>query len=275
MENGALLAMNLNETVGIGPFNSPPPSFPQEESENLPIGNTDTENDVVELSRESLQISRENAAVNPPVELEENLLETAVATEEEFPVEAPDRFLNAGMEDTLETETNPVGIPGGDETNLVVETETIAAGVTAPTENTPLTVGNEETEPTPLPTQPLEGEIATELELERAAAETPPPETPVAPLTAEGTVVREPEARPETAIPEETTTPLETQADELARSNEALSRTNQFVVGPTPANESSDVSPETPRNEQQVLLQNVGSQLAQVIPPASVISVLG
>jgi hypothetical protein len=272
MENGAIAAANFNEVVGIGPLNAQPAALRQEtENQNLPV--EDRETDVVQLSQESLLLARENAAENPTVETDEELALTAAENQEVGVVTSTAEAPETAAEDTQANEINPIVDTGEFETNLAVETETTAAGVN-PTAAAETAAGAEETQLAQQPVTATEEQIITELEAERAAAETPPTPTvpPVSPQTAEGTVVREPEFSPEAAA-ETPEVQQETLADETARNNEALNRENQVPGGTNP--ENSELSPETSRNEQQILLQNVGSQLAQVVPNASIISVLG
>jgi len=77
----------------------------------------------------------------------------------------------------------------------------------------------------------------------------------------------------EETLPAETAIPLEEQANRLARINNALNTAYGLTVGTI--NPEAETPGEVARNEQQILLQQVGSQLAQVIPPASIISVVG
>jgi len=87
-------------------------------------------------------------------------------------------------------------------------------------------------------------------------------------------IIAETEPPPETEpIPAETAVPLEEQATRLARINNALNTAYGLTVGVV--NPEAETPGEVARNEQQILLQQVGSQLAQVIPPASVFSVVG
>lgn len=74
-------------------------------------------------------------------------------------------------------------------------------------------------------------------------------------------------------MPEETAVPLEVQANRLSQLDAALNNANTFTEGAAVTN--TEGAPEAQRNEQQALLQNVGSQLAQVIPPSSILSVIG
>jgi hypothetical protein len=74
-------------------------------------------------------------------------------------------------------------------------------------------------------------------------------------------------------LPEETAVPLEVQANRLSQLNAALNNANTFTEGAAVTN--TEGAPEAQQNEQQTLLQNVGSQLAQVIPPSSILSVVG
>lgn len=67
--------------------------------------------------------------------------------------------------------------------------------------------------------------------------------------------------------------PLEEQANQLARITNALNTAYGLTVGVV--NPEAGTPGEVARNEQQILLQQVGSQLAQVIPPASVFSIVG
>jgi hypothetical protein len=67
---------------------------------------------------------------------------------------------------------------------------------------------------------------------------------------------------------------LEVQAaDASTRTNAVINNANGITqAAPTPA---ADIAPENPRNQQNIVLQNVGSQIAQTVPPSSIISVLG
>lgn len=88
------------------------------------------------------------------------------------------------------------------------------------------------------------------------------------------TAARLPEPRfVEETLPAETAVPLEEQANRLTQINNALNTTNGLTV--TVTNPEINTPDEVARNEQQILLQQVGSQLAQVIPPASIFSVVG
>jgi hypothetical protein len=72
--------------------------------------------------------------------------------------------------------------------------------------------------------------------------------------------------------PAETPTPVEIQANQVSQINEILANANGF-----PANSpvtDVDRAIEPTQYQQQVLLQNVGTQLAQVAPPSNVISLL-
>jgi hypothetical protein len=62
-------------------------------------------------------------------------------------------------------------------------------------------------------------------------------------------------------------------AEAAARSNVVINNNNGITqAAPTPA---ADIAPENPRNQQNIVLQNVGTQIAQTVPPSSIISVLG
>lgn len=240
MDNGAILAsntanaLNVNNVNGLNAAENPGES---NENENLrPEGVylQDRESDLVELSRESINLAGLGHNANPTAGEVLGALETP---------------------ETLEIEPR------------VVE------GIGTETNTNPL-------EQNPIPTDESEAEVNAALRAETEEAEVLEnlnTSINVTPQPTEGAGVNttEPVPIPETEnVTEETPDPLEEQANQLTRINNIFNNnTNGLVVGP--ANAETNPTEEAARNQQQILLQNVGSQLAQVIPPASVISVIG
>jgi hypothetical protein len=267
MDNGAILNTNGNEFNGFDNLRVSEENLRQE-TVNPRIrpaeDNTGTqiETDLLELSEESIDLAR----LEDPRFTEEAILEPA----------------NTDLLQEIGTGAETTGLVGAnlENTGNVEEVETTVlaneneAVITATATNT-----TDITTETELITEPEETAAVTEaLEAEAAAAAPTAPENIAAEETAAAAgpaaIIAETEPTPETEpIPEETAVPIEEQANRLARVNNALNTANGLTVGAT--NQEAETPGEAARNEQQILLQNVGSQLAQVIPPASVFSVVG
>jgi hypothetical protein len=249
---------------------------PLEPIENEPLGA-----DVVELSDESLQLARleTNEGIVDVVEQEAtaaaaNALNTGtqLPTDETGAIQenlnnpaapegtnvAPNFVTDVNAPTNLTTEqpltTNPVEAVSQGPRGV---TETVEAPAQT---NTPATGTTEDRTAEPQATttetaaNPAAGSVAGNISGNENTAETE---------TEPG--AGEEELNLETpAPPEETGVP---------GTNAVLNRAN----GTTPAAPAdvTEVSPQTPRSEEQVLLQNVGTQLAQTVPPANIISVLG
>lgn len=262
MAEEAIIGTNINQLEQFGyidNFNAPNPNQPQPPVVEIPQEEPEP-TDLVELSPESMNLSRLNAEESLlPVENLTETTETAVETAES---EEP-------LEETI------VNQAGEEAVTVVAGETTTAVNIIAENAATPVntTTGAEEN------VIPAAETGETVLETEPPAPEATPL-TVAPPQTAEGTVMREPQPteEPVTEAPE-TPPPIEAQAEELTRLNETLN-ISSGATAPTGENavnaaNNSEIAPESQRNEQQVLLQNVGSQLAQAAPLPSIISVLG
>lgn len=271
MDNGAILNTNSNELNTFDNLRASDENLRQEAAnprvrpaESTP--GTQSQNDLVELSRESINLARleENADLTSnrlaePRFVEETLLEPA----------------NTDLLTELGTGTETTGLVGANLENTTnvdgIEATALAnenvAEITANTTNT----NNESTEAEVMTEREETAAVGEALETEAAAAAPTAPDNIVVEAGAgPTTIIGETEPRPE---PEETAIPLEEQANRLTQNTNILTATNGLTGGATtPESETPD---EAARNEQQILLQNVGSQLAQVLPPASVFSVVG
>lgn len=259
--------------------------------------------DSVEISRESRELARtdepENTTTDANIRAEQAAAEERAAAtagnEGELLANTDIGNEEAGLDvaETLLTETGSVTEEIGaaepvqdseseprlfqpDEDTLAaaeeLETEEpteIASAFTTTSETDGLTARPEETESAVTAEAQTESEIAAALETRAATT---------AAQTAEGTVPPEPVATVENAEPEEavveTTAPIEEQAEELTRLNEVLNNING-LAGTAPVTGTEQESAENVRSQQQLLLQNVGTQLAQAVPPPSIISILG
>lgn len=240
-------------------------------NDNGNVNNTTLQNretDSVELSEESVILSGLNAG-NQMVEeadlltraVEDTSLETEAANRIPPTGETnPENFIvntNPGYAETLVT-----GNEAGSETEI--NNPTVATGITAAEETV--------TGPVEM-VQTAAAEEEVNLTIER------PENIPVVTRTEEftaGLTVEPRETEPLQGaenMPEEPAVPLEVQANRLSQLNAALSNFNTFTEGAAVSN--TEGVPEAQRNEQQTLLQNVGSQLAQIIPPSSILSVVG
>lgn len=266
MDNGAILNTNGNEFNAFDNLRVPEEN-PGQEAVNPRIrpaeDNTGTqiENDLLELSEESIDLAR----LEEPRFIEETILEPAntdLLNEVGRGAETTG-LLGANLENTGNVEEVETTV-------LATENEAV---ITAATTNT-----TDITTETEVITEPEETAAVTEaLETEAAAAAPTAPENIAAEEAAAAAgptaIITETEPPETEPIPEETAVPIEEQANRLAQTNNALNTANGLTAGA--ANPEAETPGEAARNEQQILLQNVGSQLAQVIPPASVFSVVG
>jgi hypothetical protein len=244
MDNGAILASNAANTNAlnvnnVNELNAVENPGESNEDENVRPGEVnlqERETDLVELSRESLNLAGLEQEANPSAGEVLGALETPETLEIETGVAA-------GIGTEIETNTNQLE----EEQTPVNENEAeVNAALTAEAEE--LAVLENVNTPINVTAQTTEGAV------ENTAEPVPAPETE--------------------NLEAETPAPLEEQANQVAQINNILNNnTNQLVVGPV--NTETNPTEETSLNQQQILLQNIGSQLAQVIPPASVISVVG
>lgn len=205
--------------------------------------------DTLELTPESLELSRLSTGADLRVdELSQPLR----------PVE--DTLLDTETANSLPTNPATTMTEGGANPETAAALETGAAPVTAPETETALEAGAAPT----TATVPAPG---SEEEVEASASFVPPPER--TPPEGAAEAPRAPEPPPEAReVP-----PPEEPPEPPARL-EQLNQNAAAVREEAPV-ENTEIARETPRNEEQLLLQNVGSQLAQVVPPATIISVIG
>jgi hypothetical protein len=282
MDNAAILAANGKEYNGLDTFRANNENNIRQEAVNTRIrpaqsddgrGGNNTgvnETDLVELSRESIDLAAyaENANQTAQVEtpearpVEETLMEPANAN-----VAAA---VGTGPETTLSTALSTAAAEE-EAQNTIINANTTTTGVSAET----------------VPATTLEISTTAE-QVETVTTATPAPENIAAEAVPVSEVTTAPQAISELAgstalpeqpsgaetVPEQPVVPtIEEQANELTRINNSLAVVNNLAAapsGPEPATPA-----ESTRNEQQILLQQLSSQLAQVIPPASVFSVVG
>jgi hypothetical protein len=268
MDNAVISGSNVNdfnavETLRRDAINANENEKANENNPAIQYGDTDS----VELSEESVILSGLNAdnltsgGLTEPLTraVEDTSLETGTAnripnTVEENP---ENTIINTNTELTGALATG--NEPGTEtETNVPIGT----TGITAAEENVTRAVETVEA-----------AEEEANMTTERPddvlyAART---EETAAGLAAEA-AQREPLAETEN-MTEENAVPMEVQANRLSQLNAALNNAYTFTEGAAVSN--TEGASEAQRNEQQTLLQNVGSQLAQVVPPSSILSVVG
>jgi hypothetical protein len=219
----------------------------------------DRDMDRVELSPESLELARLNG--NPATAEVQALQVTNTGEDVNVPANG---VLPVGMTNTLAGQSNTLLLPmqvgntPGNELNIPSEEEFRLQAVAA-----------------------TEAGIKAAAETEAVAGNTQPKgimglEAAVAPQGALGVVENEP-IRPLEAATAPGVNPAGGEAQVAAeeRLNDVFRVNNAAVPRGENAVENTPMAPEVPRSEQQVLLQNVGSQLAQAFSPPNVISVLG
>lgn len=289
MDNAAILATNGKEYNGIDNFRTNNENIRQEAvNPRIRPAQSDTgqgtgttgvnATDLVELSRESINLAAyaENAnqvaarvEVPEPRPVEETLMEPANANLVTAIGMGPENTLSpASFAPAAEREAQNTANYTNTNINTTttgVSTETASAAGQDVTTATAVPVEtNAVTEPAPAPEN-----IAAETASITAMTTTPQTTSELAASTA----VPEPPTGTGTTTEPPVTPPLEEQANQLTRLNSSLAAANSMAVGasgPEPATPA-----ESTRNEQQILLQQLSSQLAQVIPPASVFSVVG
>jgi archaellum component FlaD/FlaE len=87
-------------------------------------------------------------------------------------------------------------------------------------------------------------------------------------------IEREPVEVEEPETTEEMINPVEEQTDRFSQPGNTVVNNVSGLAQPVSAPEENQ-APQALRNEEQIQLQNVGTQLAQIVPPSSIISVLG
>jgi hypothetical protein len=287
MNDISFLAANLNAVNGVNGFNETDTIRPQNENldeislesrdENLTI-----DTDSVELSVESLNLARFNDNVFLD-QLKLNDSNSRTLTDTEFANLAGNTEGTIINFNTVSDLANATGVeinPNGNIQNFEVISQT---GTNTNQLNTNAN-GNEIFRTTP--TQ-AEGERSNAFEAvaeaENAAgglSGNNPSETPVdasfetSSDRVAGSSDRETgSGARERNLNEENPDLLEVQANQLARSNAVLNTLNGFT--PEAPNPEAATAPENPRNQQNIILQNVGSQMAQAIPPPNIISLIG
>jgi hypothetical protein len=279
MDNTSIIAANFNEPVLTGNLRNV--GLGANAAQNTVTPKETASNDTVELSEQSLQASQANTETTPVEEevseettagiaQNESEMDTGTQLENEF-------FAANGVSEDEGTTTN--------ETITAVPSETPSPAVPGiETEGIPGTAGGiligggggEGPLPGALTPEeaiitgeaPLTGETETEY---------------VSPVqTTEGSVVNEPESTLESPVPAAQEVPeellpepsqLEEQIFEIERINELLNNASG-QAGTGPAVEVQQAA-EPEQYQEQVLLQTLGTQIAQAVPPPSIISVLG
>jgi hypothetical protein len=166
---------------------------------------------------------------------------------------------NGGTADTVVNGVNEPtasnGVPGTQTTTLFEDQ------VTPTIDNRTIYPANPEAEePT---NQDLLQRLDTTLEAYTAAT----------PATATGTLAKETGSVSNienSAVP---SNPIEIQVNELYQVNERLATSNGVPANPSAAN--NDVATQVAQYQEQVLLQTIGTQLAQIVPPSNIFSFLG
>jgi hypothetical protein len=283
------LTVTVNDFSGIEAFRTP--------NNNLAIDNIDPqqqdqeyETDSVELSEESINLSRQNGNVpleellnyeNQPLAESLQANPTAIETDlfatdtEGFPV-TTDEF---GIGSTVGLTASQIDNPDVNNEEAVAPPNNAGASiVTGPLQEEGIRATGAETfiapENVPIESQDREEEAASIVAAEVTAAEVTANEINADSIireTEQGASIRE----ENNALNRDNPESLEDKAaqDASARTNAVINNANGITqAAPTPA---ADIAPEDPRNQENIVLQNVGSQLAQTVPPSSIISVLG
>jgi len=280
MDNTSIIAANFNDPVLTGNLRTI--GLVANAAQNTVTAEETASNDTVELSEQSRQASQANTETTPiAAELSEETTagiaqnesetETGTQLENEFfaanGVPENERTTTNETITAVPSETPSPAVPGIEtEGNLGTAAENLIGGG-----------GGEGPLPAVITTEE-ETTIAAEAPLtEETEAETPP----VA-QTTEGSVVNEPERTLEAPVPAAEEVPeellpepsqLEEQIFEIERINELLnSAAGQSGAGPAVEVQRA-AEPE--QYQEQVLLQTLGTQIAQAVPPPSIISVLG
>jgi hypothetical protein len=219
MDNAGVVASNLNELTVLENLRSQQDPNALNSRQNTAASH-EQETDLVELSRESLQLSQ--VEENPPGQDINPIQEVETGNTQPLPPQ-PQPIIGEN-ENLIERLDNIIGAFA-----TTIETETTeVTGTTSPR----TTIGT------------VENETEPEAGVENLAEENPT-ETPI---------------------------PVEIQANQVSQINGILANANGF-----PANSpvtDVDRALEPTQYWQQLLLQNVGTQLAQVAPPSNVISLL-
>jgi hypothetical protein len=288
MENAAIINSPIHDANLFGTLRSP--EIEPDKIETFSFeGGINRGTDIVELSGESIQLSR--AASNEPArEAAAGIAESDNNTEENPENETlllnnETAIVGLSPEDESEILTANVNEGTGDgtgsETLLAAEPggvgETAAQIITAGTEELDTTLNIPVFEDTAVgetgETEFFNDQIASLNQFQNSTITS-------SPRTAAGSVREETPPAQVGAVETETNTPpenennLESQAHRVTEINNIRDRANGTQEAPAQPFDVSGPQQATP-NQEQILLQNVGTQLAQTVPPASIISVLG
>lgn len=262
IENTAFVASTFNDIQSFGNLRS---------GALLRQSSEDARNlvDQLELSPESLQLAQQNDNLVPTEEtvpgIAENDSETGFNLESDVTTNTPASDLLAAVNaEANESPESTGAVPAGTAATPPADLE---AAPTVP-------------EPAPIPTPGIEttlaGFAASESEQATAAARAAEAEAPPSPAvesTTLGSVEAGQPAAPPAPAENETAVALEEQTNDVQRINSFLNSING-TPRETPAS-PAEPAVQAEQYQQQVLLQNVGTQLAQTVPPANVVSVLG
>jgi hypothetical protein len=261
---------NLRREVEAGAVS--PNAATQTETE--PVETNNTALDLVEFSPEAIQLASQES--NPPQEVaevtEEAVLAAEAASEADMEIAYEEAAVAAVEETALTTGVGVDVSTATTETALNIETveaetgifqtgETVAVGVT------PGTPAAETAEAAAAPpgtgTEDQGSAVTTDTFLPKVE-------------TAEGTVRNESESPPvaESMRNEEEAIPWQNLEIPFAQENPAPNTPPNSPEAQV-ADTNASFAPETQQNEQQTVLQNVGSQLAQLVPPSNLLSVVG
>ena len=272
MDNSGVLALNINEyyllenlrdSRGINP--RPEPAAPREQQV-----------DVVEFSRQALQLSR--AVENPPeVRINPATGAEAAALEQErqqFQAGIPEVSAN-GIPGVNE-DVYPVN--GSQQTGAGEEQINVAPGLTPGTEAAAAPdLATLVTPDVPLATETPAAPATTDEylmdRLNTAVTDTLQSYVSSVPSTAEGMVIRETEI---SLTPENRGETERLAAAAAMEEANLLTRTNDILANGNPAATGAGAAwaTEIAQYQEQVLLQAVGTQLAQAVPPSSIFSLL-
>ncbi|MCP4215539.1 MAG: hypothetical protein GY765_12875 [bacterium] len=258
--------------------NSPPPSANLNQAE-IEAANRFEATDSLQLSEESIELSRQFNTTPVEETVFENL--EALPANDRDQLEATGRdpetsilnnseefFQDAENDNTVTTEETEQDTETNADTDTATETGTVqtTAAATVVGETNPITVTTgTEAIPEEDPVTPETAATATQADPGITQPTTP---------EATGTIEEEPVTEEDEENPN-APNPLEAVTNPQAEANAVLNNANGLAPEAAPTNSEVNTAPETPENEEQVLLQNVGAQLAQTVPAPNIISVLG
>jgi hypothetical protein len=252
----------------MGTFGSPVSAFPREEEQNQP--NQELESDMVEFSPQSLRLAGANQTVNQQESIARGGIPSATENGPASTAQYEARIAAVNAPENTRIEFNLINNPTitlGEEENL----NNVGMQPTNPGVNN-VALGTLEP---PTIARPAPEEAPTAIET--VTAETPTLNTGIttAPSTAENPAFENLETNREYRNPEVLQERPEVQLPGENQLNTGVGINTPQAGMPSPGNEVSQIFPQTSAIEEPIRLQQVGSQLAQVIPAASIISVLG